>query len=188
MFLPLLSSALKARRAAAPRFSQQQPCLSMSGPPSAAARCDHARPHSDGASAQPLRVALHTARNRGACRATLFGHPYPPGGARTRRGGWLEHAGYSPTPNLRTLVRGTRGEHEMSGFRDAREALVARNEDAVFDIIVCDLMTPAMSGAELQAALNRCALGTVKRLVPYGWRIRSERKAIPGSPRAHRAL
>jgi len=68
-------------------------------------------------------------------------------------------------PNLRTLVRRLLAEHEVVGFRDAREALEALRNGPAADVIFCDLMMPAMSGGDFYAALTRLAPELVKRVV-----------------------
>jgi signal transduction histidine kinase len=44
---------------------------------------------------------------------------------------------------LRRLLR---GQHEVVGFTDAREALVRLEHDPAFDVIFCDMMMPHLSG------------------------------------------
>ncbi|MET0791909.1 MAG: ATP-binding protein, partial [Polyangiaceae bacterium] len=68
-------------------------------------------------------------------------------------------------PHLRTLVRRMLSEHEVTGFRDARDALSALSAGTAFDVIFCDVMMPAMSGADFHAELTRRAPAAVKRVV-----------------------
>ena len=68
-------------------------------------------------------------------------------------------------PNLLTLVRRMLIEHEVVGFRDAREALKVLQGGERFDLIFCDLMMPAMSGADFHAALAHALPELVARVV-----------------------
>lgn len=52
-------------------------------------------------------------------------------------------------PALCAVVRRVlRGEHEVVGLLDARQALELLERDAAFDVIICDIMMPYMSGIE----------------------------------------
>lgn len=57
-------------------------------------------------------------------------------------------------PALSVVVRRLlRGEHEVRGFTDAREALASLELDDGYDVIFCDVMMPHMSGIEFYEAL-----------------------------------
>jgi signal transduction histidine kinase len=57
-------------------------------------------------------------------------------------------------PAISAVVRRLlRGEHEVVGFTDAREALERLKTDAAFDVILCDVMMPSMSGMEFYQRL-----------------------------------
>jgi CheY-like chemotaxis protein len=69
-------------------------------------------------------------------------------------------------PALSAVVRRLlRGEHEVVGFTDAREALERLKGDPTFDVVLCDLMMPNMSGSDfyerLSARLPQLAARTV---------------------------
>ncbi len=55
--------------------------------------------------------------------------------------------------------------HDVSVAQGAREALELVSAGAVFDVILCDLMMPGMSGMDLHAALGRTAPQLVARMV-----------------------
>jgi CheY-like chemotaxis protein len=58
-------------------------------------------------------------------------------------------------PALCAVVRRLlRGEHEVVGFMDARAALELLERDAEFDVIMCDVMMPHMSGIEFYRQLR----------------------------------
>lgn len=57
-------------------------------------------------------------------------------------------------PALSAVVRRLlRGEHEVLGFTNARDALALLLDDVAFDVIICDVMMPNMSGIEFYEAL-----------------------------------
>jgi signal transduction histidine kinase len=69
-------------------------------------------------------------------------------------------------PSLIRLVERVLGsEHDVSGFEDAREALALLESGAEFDVILCDLMMPEMSGMDLHAALQKAVPRMVSRMV-----------------------
>jgi signal transduction histidine kinase len=58
-------------------------------------------------------------------------------------------------PAIATVVRRLlRGEHEVKCFMDARAALEYLERDATFDVIMCDIMMPHMSGIEFYERLR----------------------------------
>ena len=58
-------------------------------------------------------------------------------------------------PALCAVVRRLlRGEHEVVGCLDAREALARLEHDAAFDVVMCDLMMPHMSGMDFYERLR----------------------------------
>jgi signal transduction histidine kinase len=58
-------------------------------------------------------------------------------------------------PALCAVVRRLlRGQHEVVSFLDAREALTLLERDAAFDVIMCDIMMPHMSGIEFHHRLR----------------------------------
>jgi CheY-like chemotaxis protein len=56
-------------------------------------------------------------------------------------------------------------EHEVVGVTSCRAALTLLNNDAAFDLILCDLMMPVMNGMQLYAELERSKAALVKRIV-----------------------
>jgi CheY-like chemotaxis protein len=56
-------------------------------------------------------------------------------------------------------------EHDVAGFRSAREALRTLAEGREFDGIFCDLMMPSMTGADFHAALTLASPGLMQRVV-----------------------
>jgi CheY-like chemotaxis protein len=57
----------------------------------------------------------------------------------------------------KALSRTLTPEHDIEVFSSAAEALECLRAGARFDVIVCDLMMPQMTGMELHAALERLA-------------------------------
>ena len=55
--------------------------------------------------------------------------------------------------------------HDVSVAQGAREALELVSAGAGFDVVLCDLMMPGMSGMDLHAALGRTAPQLVARMV-----------------------
>jgi signal transduction histidine kinase/CheY-like chemotaxis protein len=69
-------------------------------------------------------------------------------------------------PAIVTLVvRTLSGEHDAVGTHGARAALELLQTDAAFDVIICDLMMPDMSGVELCRALSQRAPELARRMV-----------------------
>ena len=56
-------------------------------------------------------------------------------------------------------------EHDVTIITRGREALDAIREGARFDVIVCDLMMPELSGAELHTQLVRIAPDQAARMI-----------------------
>ncbi|HSP78104.1 MAG TPA: response regulator [Myxococcaceae bacterium] len=56
-------------------------------------------------------------------------------------------------------------EHEVVALTSAREALARILGGEHFDVILCDVMMPEMSGMELHEELTRCAPGLADRMV-----------------------
>lgn len=83
--------------------------------------------------------------------------------AKTKRGRLLV---VDDEPQIgRTLRLLLEPEHEVVAVTSAREALdrISRNEH--FDIILCDLMMPEMTGSDLYDALSRLGKDVAARLV-----------------------
>jgi len=58
-------------------------------------------------------------------------------------------------PELCAVVRRLlRSEHEVVCYLDARDALACLEQDAAFDVIICDIMMPHMSGLEFYERLR----------------------------------
>jgi CheY-like chemotaxis protein len=69
-------------------------------------------------------------------------------------------------PAIATVVRRLlRGEHEVKAFMDARAALEYLERDATFDVIMCDIMMPHMSGIEFYERLRARHPELAKRTV-----------------------
>ncbi|MSP59876.1 MAG: PAS domain S-box protein [Myxococcales bacterium] len=69
-------------------------------------------------------------------------------------------------PMIGTSVKRTLGgEHEVIAFTSAREALDHLVGGARFDLILCDLMMPVMTGMDLHAELGRVAPEQVDRMI-----------------------
>ena len=56
-------------------------------------------------------------------------------------------------------------DHEVMAVQSAREALGLVSAGASFDVILCDLMMPGMSGMALHAELGRAAPEVAARMV-----------------------
>ncbi|HEY2733728.1 MAG TPA: response regulator, partial [Polyangiales bacterium] len=63
------------------------------------------------------------------------------------------------------VTRVLREDHEAVGVVGARKALAWLERDAAFDVILCDLMMPDMSGPELYQELERSAPHLLERFV-----------------------
>jgi nitrogen-specific signal transduction histidine kinase len=57
------------------------------------------------------------------------------------------------------------GQHQVVVSSSVREALQTLNDDAAFDVILCDLMMPDMTGMDMHAALLATAPALAERLV-----------------------
>jgi CheY-like chemotaxis protein len=55
----------------------------------------------------------------------------------------------------RGLARALRREHDVSTFTSAREALKCLTESDGFDVVLCDLMMPEMTGVDFHSELER---------------------------------
>ena len=64
-----------------------------------------------------------------------------------------------------TIQRALGGEHEVTAVTTAREALRLLSGDEQFDLILCDLMMPEMTGMELYAELLQLAPDEAKKFV-----------------------
>ncbi|MEZ4221714.1 MAG: PAS domain S-box protein [Polyangiaceae bacterium] len=65
----------------------------------------------------------------------------------------------------RALKRNLRGDHEVTVARDAREALRLLLQGLSFDLILCDVMMPGMSGVDFHLALSQYRPELVERVV-----------------------
>ena len=63
------------------------------------------------------------------------------------------------------LQRVLEGEHEVHVTTAAREAFELLTSDDQFDVVLCDLLMPAMSGMDLYRELKRHRPGLENRLV-----------------------
>jgi signal transduction histidine kinase len=63
-----------------------------------------------------------------------------------------------------TIQRALAGEHEVMAVTAATEALALLKGGAQFDLILCDLMMPEMSGMDLYAQLNKLAPDQTRKL------------------------
>ncbi len=69
-------------------------------------------------------------------------------------------------PNVTvSLQRALRSEHEVAMANDAREALELLARDRGFDVILCDVMMPGMTGMDLYAELEKRAPELAGRVV-----------------------
>lgn len=68
-------------------------------------------------------------------------------------------------PIRRVLIRTLSSEHEVIAVGSAREARDLLERDRAFDLILCDLMMPDMTGMELHAWLNGADASLAQRLV-----------------------
>ena len=67
--------------------------------------------------------------------------------------------------NVARVLMRTLSEHEVSILLDARDALEQIVGGARFDVILCDLMMPNMTGARLYDELSRCAPDQAERMI-----------------------
>ncbi len=65
----------------------------------------------------------------------------------------------------RALKRSLRGQHDVTAARDAREALTLLLQGLSFDLILCDVMMPGMSGVDFHVALTQYRPELVERVV-----------------------
>jgi len=69
-------------------------------------------------------------------------------------------------PALCAVVRRLlRGQHEVVGHTDARAALAMLERDSAFDVIICDIMMPHMSGIEFYQQLRARDSHLAERIV-----------------------
>jgi PAS domain S-box-containing protein len=66
---------------------------------------------------------------------------------------------------LRSVSRMLSRDHEVVALNDAREALALCVEGATFDLILCDLMMPHMTGMDLYRELLRVAPQQAERMI-----------------------
>jgi PAS domain S-box-containing protein len=66
---------------------------------------------------------------------------------------------------LRSLVKLFKLDHEVVGARNAQEALDLVQAGETFDVILCDVLMPGMSGIELHAELERRNPGLAETVV-----------------------
>ncbi|MEW5847266.1 MAG: response regulator [Myxococcota bacterium] len=65
----------------------------------------------------------------------------------------------------RTVRRTLGAQHEVTCFTSARLALEELLSGKTYDVVVCDLMMPEMTGMDLYAALQRAAPAVVPRMI-----------------------
>jgi PAS domain S-box-containing protein len=68
-------------------------------------------------------------------------------------------------PMIGKTVRRILSGHEVVALTDAREALARVGRGESFDLVLCDLMMPEMTGMELHAALARDAPALARRMI-----------------------
>ncbi len=68
-------------------------------------------------------------------------------------------------PRIRALLHRLLREHDVTLAATGREALDLLDAGAAFDVILCDLMMPGMTGMELHAALSRARPEDARRMV-----------------------
>ena len=66
---------------------------------------------------------------------------------------------------VRSIARQLAAGYEVTTCMQPAEALALLESDAVFDIVLCDLMMPGMSGAELHAAVARSRPDRLPRML-----------------------
>jgi CheY-like chemotaxis protein len=66
---------------------------------------------------------------------------------------------------VRLVQRLLGSEHDVTGFEEARVALEALTGGAEFDVVLCDLMMPEMSGMELYDEIAKRAPSLLPRFV-----------------------
>jgi PAS domain S-box-containing protein len=68
-------------------------------------------------------------------------------------------------PVTRALARALGPFHHVATAHSGREALLTLRSEATFDLVLCDVMMPEMTGAELHEALSRSLPETAARMV-----------------------
>jgi DNA-binding NtrC family response regulator len=63
------------------------------------------------------------------------------------------------------LLRRALQEHDVTSLDNAREAFALLGQGQRFDVVLCDLMMPVMSGPELHAAVNNLDPQQADRMV-----------------------
>jgi PAS domain S-box-containing protein len=63
------------------------------------------------------------------------------------------------------VARALRPEHEVTSLTSASEALARIRAGARFDVIVCDMMMPVMTGMDLHEQVHACAPDQARRMI-----------------------
>lgn len=66
---------------------------------------------------------------------------------------------------VRAIQRLLVGDYEVTSTTDPRQAVASVLEGARFDVILCDLMMPVLSGMEVYAAIGRIDRAQARRIV-----------------------
>jgi len=111
-----------------------------------------------------FRVTLPALKEAQAAPPAASRHPQTPAGSGTRRRLLI----VDDEPALGEIIRRRlKAECDVDVVTDAREALfkIAHAGDAPYDLVLCDLMMPEMTGMELHAAVARDHPGVERRFV-----------------------